>query len=114
MTTSEETASVVRNIDHPAIGMQLDLGAIAMNDESTARVLATSRDIIGHVHVSQPHLRPVIEGPFLNEAAPAVRRLLPDLVACIEMLTTPAHALAEIDRAVTYVRAVFGLAGSAV
>ena len=37
MTTSVETAGVVRLVDHPSIGMQFDTGALAINGEDAHR-----------------------------------------------------------------------------
>ena len=59
MTTSEETAYVVRSVDHPAVRMQLDTGALTLNGESIEAVLSGCADLIGHVHASEPNLVPL-------------------------------------------------------
>ncbi|MBC7489491.1 MAG: sugar phosphate isomerase/epimerase, partial [Glaciimonas sp.] len=50
MTTSVETAQVVAHIDHPAIRMQFDTGALAINGEDPVTVLRECATLIGHVH----------------------------------------------------------------
>lgn len=89
MTTSAETAAVVRAIDHPAIGMQLDTGALAINREDPVRVLQECADLIGHVHASEPDLLPLGDS-YTDHAqmASALRRTLPGNVVTIEMLAT--------------------------
>lgn len=105
MTTSWETADVVREVDHPAIRMQLDTGACAVNDEDVAKVAEACADIVGHVHVSEPRLVPVGDGQTDHaRAAAAIATYLPDRVACIEMLmTTDEVPVAAVERAVCFV-----------
>jgi sugar phosphate isomerase/epimerase len=102
MTHSAETAAVVRAVNHPAIRMQFDAGALTMNGESPAQVLATCAGLIGHVHASEPDLLPLGDGSTDHGAmAAALRQYLPAHTVCIEMLSAKGEApLASIDRAV--------------
>jgi sugar phosphate isomerase/epimerase len=59
LTTTAETAAFVRSVDSPGIRLNLDAGALAMNDESAREVLEAHLPILGHVHVSEPRLAPV-------------------------------------------------------
>lgn len=89
MTTSQETARVVRMVDHEAIAMQLDLGACAMNGEDIEDVLCETADVVGHVHLSEPRLVPLGDGASDHHRAPAaLAQHLGDRVACIEMVAT--------------------------
>lgn len=89
MTTSAETAAVVRMVGHPAIRMQLDTGAITMNSEDVDAVVAECADLIGHVHASEPHLVPLGSGGCDHaRAGAAVARVLPDRIVTIEMVAT--------------------------
>jgi sugar phosphate isomerase/epimerase len=72
MTTLAETRRVAETLDHPGIGINLDLGALIMTGE-----IATLNDwlpetlpLISHVHLSAPNLAP-ISGEAAN-----VRRLV--------------------------------------
>lgn len=102
MTHSAETAAVVRAVNHPAIRMQFDAGALTMNAEDPAQVLAACADLIGHVHASEPDLLPLGDGSTDHAAmAAALRHHLPTHTVCIEMLSAKGEApLASIDRAV--------------
>ncbi|TJZ78761.1 sugar phosphate isomerase/epimerase family protein [Chitiniphilus eburneus] len=89
MTTSAETAHVVRAVDHQSIRMQFDTGALAINAESAEAVLADNADLIGHVHASEPGLLPLGDGGADHLSMyQALLRHLPDHVVSIEMVAT--------------------------
>jgi sugar phosphate isomerase/epimerase len=87
MTTTAETAGIVRTVGHPAIRLQLDAGALTLNGEDAERIVASHADIIGHVHASEPDLVPLGLGTTDHgRVAGALRRHAPDRVVSIEML----------------------------
>jgi sugar phosphate isomerase/epimerase len=89
MTTSAETAYVVREINHPSIRMQLDTGALTINSESPYDILERCVDLIGHVHASEPDLLPLGDGDCQHgEMADALFEHLPDHLVTIEMVAT--------------------------
>jgi len=89
MTTSAETARVVRQIAHPAIGMQLDTGALTINGEAASAVLQDTASLIGHVHASEPDLLPLGDGGTDHAmVVAALGQHLPNHVVSIEMLAT--------------------------
>lgn len=89
MTTSAETAQVVNQIAHPAVWMQLDTGAVAINGEDPAAVLQDYAALIGHIHASEPDLLPLGDGGVEHgKVVAALERHLPDHVVSIEMLAT--------------------------
>ncbi|KLE32335.1 sugar phosphate isomerase/epimerase family protein [Aurantiacibacter luteus] len=60
LTTLEETEAFVAQVDHPAVTLILDLGAMHLNgdfDALPARVGALTPQLT-HVHVSEPYLAP--------------------------------------------------------
>ena len=86
MTTTDETAAMVARLDHPAIRLQLDVGAIALNGESAAEMIGRHATLIGHVHASEPQLVVLGDGGAPHaEAAAALRAARPDLTVTIEM-----------------------------
>lgn len=101
MTTSAETARVVREVAHTAIRMQLDTGALAINREDAAQVVQDNAALIGHIHASEPQLVPLGDGGADHDrAADAVRRSLPNHLVSIEMVATQNEPhLASIERA---------------
>ena len=90
MTTSEETAAVVNAVNHPSIKMQFDTGAISINNEVPFEVCSQYKNLIGHVHLSDPNLTPLglISGNHKDSEA-ALRTFLPDFPVTIEMLRNP-------------------------
>lgn len=101
MVNNDETVEVVRQIAHPAIRMQLDTGAMTINNENSATVLQNSAMQIGHIHASEPDLVPLGDGKtdHATVAATIVKRL-PGLVVSIEMLGTDSEPhLISIERA---------------
>jgi sugar phosphate isomerase/epimerase len=102
MVDSRETAEVVRAVAHPAIRMQLDVGALAINGDNAADVLRADADLIGHVHASEPGLVPLGDGGADHaSAAAALAAILPGHVVAIEMLANGSEPhLQAIERAV--------------
>jgi sugar phosphate isomerase/epimerase len=108
MTTGEETATVVKQVNHPAIRMQFDTGAYIINQEDPLPLLRDEADLIGHIHASEPDLIPL--GDWMDTPDQAlghdafgelVRRYLPDHVVTIEMVACKTEPqLAGIARAV--------------
>lgn len=72
MTSLAETAEVVRAVDHPAVRLNLDLGALILTGEidGIESVLPDILPIVAHVHLSAPDLAP------LDTCPEAVRRLV--------------------------------------
>lgn len=88
MTTTDETAAVVRAVDHPAIRMQLDTGTVTINQENISDIMAQHAGLIGHIHASEPDLVTLgTGGADHGTIAPPVTYALPDHVVTIEMLS---------------------------
>jgi len=105
MTSSAETAKMVRLVNHSAIKMQLDTGAIAINGEDVAQVISGNEDIIGHVHLSEPNLIPLGRSAVNHaDVAAVLNRMLPQRIATIEMLVSKnENALMVIDESLKFV-----------
>lgn len=110
MTTSQETAAVVKAVGHPALKMQFDTGALCINGESPASVCGDFQHLIGHVHASDPQLVPVGTGATDHyQSAAALREYLPDAPVTIEMLTTSVEdSLTAVEQSVRYVTDCYG------
>ncbi len=101
MTDSDDTARVVTQIGHPAIQMQFDIGAVAINGENADGVLKKYGHLVGHIHVSEPDLVPLGDGNADHEAAAtAIANHLSNHIICIEMVATRDDPhLVSIERA---------------
>ncbi|WFE67738.1 TIM barrel protein [Thiomicrospira sp. R3] len=105
MTTAQETFDVVSAINHPAIKMQLDTGAITINKESISDVLAYSLNQIGHIHISEPGLAVVGDSNADHESyARAIKAHSENPLISIEMVATQDELhLISIERALAFV-----------
>ncbi|WP_295950387.1 sugar phosphate isomerase/epimerase family protein [uncultured Bartonella sp.] len=103
MTNSADTAAIVRLVNHNAIGMQFDTGALQINGEDPEAVLKQYSDIIKHIHASEPDLVPLGDGSVDHRRVhDALIRYLPDHVVTIEMVATKnAPHLASIELALS-------------
>jgi D-psicose/D-tagatose/L-ribulose 3-epimerase len=109
LTSSAETAILLEQIDHPALRMQLDTGALVINSEDIATVLQRHAHLIGHVHASEPNLLPLGDGD-INHAymAKSLKKVLPQHLVTIEMLATTSEPATEsITRALRHATAVY-------
>ncbi|MAM88361.1 MAG: xylose isomerase [unclassified Hahellaceae] len=102
MVNSSETAHIVRAVNHPAIKMQFDSGALAINSEAAEDVLSANADVIGHIHASEPQLKPLGDGSSdLAAMAESLKKHFPDSVIAIEMVATSDEPHANsIERAI--------------
>ncbi|WP_129126143.1 sugar phosphate isomerase/epimerase family protein [Geomonas oryzae] len=102
MTTTAEAAQVVADVAHPAIRLLFDTGACTINGEDVGAVCRAFAPLIGHIHLSEPHLVVLGDGETDHaKAADEVAAFVPERVACIEMLPPKDEpALAGIERGV--------------
>jgi sugar phosphate isomerase/epimerase len=112
LTTIGETLAFVQRLEHPAVGLNFDIGALYMNGEgeSGGEWFAKAAPFVSHVHISEPNLAPAprdegelerltrailaqgYEGWFSIE----MRAVGDENLTCVrEALTTCARALAK-------------------
>ena len=108
MTTTDDAAAVVAKIDHPAIRLQLDVGAMAMNGEPAAETITRHAGLIGHVHASEPQLAVLGDGGSPHaEAAAALRATRPELAVTIEMGPAQAPRIRGVERALRVAKGAY-------
>ena len=110
MTTSAETLAVVIAVDHPAIRMQLDTGALTINSEDIKQVLNQSSVVIGHIHASEPNLLTLGDGTTNHAQFGAeIKQYLPNHIVSIEMLASKEEShLIAIERALVIASRYYG------
>jgi len=105
MTNSLETSCVVALVDHPNIKMQLDVGAMFINNEDPNLIIPKVAHLIAHIHISEPQL--AVLNPSNNYHALVARlinKYLPDKTITIEMLTSGENTtLDEIEKSLEFV-----------
>lgn len=112
MTTSLETFDVVSAIKHPAIKMQLDIGAITINKEPLYKILPYCLNQVGYIHISEPGLSVVGDGNVDHKSyAKILNMYLNNQIVSIEMLATKKEfQLVSIERSLAFVTQTYGVA----
>ncbi len=113
MTSMDETAAVVRRINHPSLRLQLDTGAMLMNQESEMLILKHA-PIIGHIHLSEPHLKPL--GSMNSDHAKLAQQFsvfAKEKIATIEMVkpTEILEPLKQIEKSLRWALENYGQKG---
>jgi sugar phosphate isomerase/epimerase len=105
ITSTSEALLLVQSINLPSLRVNLDLGTIIENEEDLAD-LAELIPFTSHVHISEPHLRAVVERPehfellrLLNEG---------DYQGWVSLEMAPA-GLSTLRESIQVVASVFGL-----
>jgi sugar phosphate isomerase/epimerase len=101
MLGTADAAALVRAVDHPAIRLHLDTGAMVINGEDPDATVTAFHSLIVHAHASEPDMVPLGDGETPHATiAPLLERALADRVITIEMLATKAEPhLTAIERA---------------
>ena len=105
MTTTHETLDVVSAINHMAIKMQLDTGAITTNKEPISEVLSLCQAQVGHIHISEPGLAVVGDCNADHESyGNAIKANFSTPLISIEMVATQDEPhLTSIERALAFI-----------
>ncbi len=112
MTHTMDAAQIVQITRHPHIALQLDVGAILINNENPTELLPRFAPLIGHIHASEPDLVPLGDSG-LNHApvAQLCQQFLADHIVTIEMLETKTEpAISAIERAILFTQSQYGKA----
>lgn len=109
-TNVGEAAAVVRKVASEGLRLQIDAGALAMNDEDVKRVVSENMDIVGHVHISQPMLDDFSNPwPGHTRLSGTLQRSGYEGVISLEMKTSP-RGLPAIREAISFLRRCYGAA----
>ena len=108
--TTTEAIDVVEQVDRPGFRLQLDTGSLSLTGESDDRTIERAFGFIGHVHVSEPHLRPIDAATVDHRPiAAALKRLGYEGWVSLEMRSCarPSNA-AALDAALGHVANLYG------
>lgn len=73
LTTTSEVVRLLEQIAHPAVGINLDAGTIAINREDPAEAVRIAAPWLYHFHVSEPGLAPITAEPTHRLLGTALR-----------------------------------------
>lgn len=109
MTTTLDCATVVRAVDHPALRMLLDTGAMQINGEDPQDMVPYTADITEHIHLAEPGLIPYGDGnaDYISVRDSLVRHV-PRCAAALEILPSKAEpALPAMARSLAFATALY-------
>ena len=87
MTNTLETEKIIRIIDHEAIKLNLDIGALTINNENLDEIMVKCHDLIFHVHLSERNLIPLGNSNLdYRKIIDTIGKFKPDITLSIEML----------------------------
>ncbi len=105
INTSAEAIKLIKEINLPEIKLQLDLGSISINKENIEKIIAFERDLIGFVHISEPNLMPIGTTGYAHKIySDTIKKLDPNSVISIEMLTSNNKSINSIKNAISFVK----------
>lgn len=74
ITNTQEGIEFVQIVDHPHIGLNLDVGIMTMNAEPYAEVITQALPYTYHIHISEPFLKQIGRGGADHQAVAAALR----------------------------------------
>ncbi len=109
MTSTKETARIVNEVDRRSIKLQLDIGSILINNEDIEIICKQFKDIISHIHISQPDLAPIsIDKNSQLKIANFVKENFGNNIATIEMLTKDSiDPIYDISKSIDLVKELY-------
>lgn len=108
VTDSREAAALVRAVDSPGFRLHLDTACMFLAGENIPKALRAHRDILQHLHVSEPNLGDFHE-PLIDHSsvAAALESLAYDGWITLEMREA-GQPLAALSEAVEFVQKTYG------
>ena len=109
LNNTEETAIFVKKINHSNIKLQIDSGSIRINRENILEILQKYNDIIGHAHISNPFLKPIIDDIEYIRNFCKLSYLIKDLkIITIEMLySSKESCIKEVETSVKLIKRIY-------
>ncbi len=102
LNTTADTLAYVKRLGAPGLCVNLDIGAMLTNGEQLKDIVA-NLDLVGHVHISEPMLAPIVPHSMHSELALLLKGLGYQGFVSVEMKTTDAKTMCESLRTVAEV-----------
>lgn len=104
INTTQEAIDLVKDVNSPGFRLNLDIGTMIQNGESVD-ILQAHEEIINHVHISEPYLKPVQERELHKELAKFLDETGYSKYVSIEM--GKIEKFEDITKIMRYVKKVF-------
>lgn len=105
LTSTDEVFSLVKKISHPNIKINLDSGAMKINNENFEKTIKKTFPLIGHLHISEKNFVKIGNNKFGHSLiSKTLKKLKYDRWASIEMWSKEGQDnLENINKALKYV-----------
>lgn len=109
ITNTQEGIEFVQMVNHPHIGLNLDVGIMTMNAEPYTKVITQALPHTHHIHVSEPFLKQIGKGGTDHQAvAAALRRVNYSQWVSIEMKGLEfSDGLQSVENSLKYVADIY-------
>ena len=109
MTSTHETEKIIRNVNHEAIKLNLDIGALTINNENLDDVMTKCHDLISYVHLSEPNLITLGNTNLdYKKIIDTIRNFIPDVTLSIEMLNSKDKSnIKNVENSVKLISKIF-------
>jgi len=97
LTNLKEVINLVKMVNSPGLGINLDLGSIRINNESNKKDLQEAGPYIKHVHISEPFLKPLRNKKWVAFLDSFLKQIDYDGFTSIEMLAEKKHVSRDIN-----------------
>jgi sugar phosphate isomerase/epimerase len=104
ITSTASAVELVRSVGHKSLKINLDLGAVILSGEDIQTIIRDNYEYIGHVHISEPFLKPIDMNPdFHRMVAQALKECKYSGYISIEMLSNQDLSVSKIGQIVQFV-----------
>lgn len=101
LTTTHETAEIVKRINMPTVKLQFDTGSLTINNENPFDILKNYSHLVGHIHISEPNLAPIGRHETDHDKmSSALTKYLPNKIYTIEMRKPEYNAIDIIKQSI--------------
>jgi sugar phosphate isomerase/epimerase len=104
---TEEAVQLVKDVNSKGFRANLDFGTMIENQEEV-KGLGSIIEYVNHVHISEPHLAPIIERPEHKDLAEILNDCGYEKFVSIEMKRNETKNIAGIEKTLAYVEDTFG------
>lgn len=109
ITNTNEAIKLVRTINHPRVMINLDISTLVLNGEDFKKSIKNAGTHIGHVHLSEPRLKPLKPRVRMHQTiAGALKGSGYQGWISVEMLPPKNNGLKKLREILTFVKAVYG------
>lgn len=102
INTTVEAAELVKKINHPGFKINLDLGTIIQNNEST-EVIYDIVSLVNHVHISEPYLETIASRPIHNRILDILNDSGYEGYISIEMKRNDIDPIGNVKKVIEYI-----------